>query len=151
MPLTNPRDYDGQNLIWFSQSCLVTTLPAAATAQYQTVGLSILVPFVHRLRIARSHANNTVKTGSIVVSLVKFVHDQAAASPTVASDLITVAVASAATDINIITLTTTPADDEAEQVADTVYSIQVTGTNSADRWDDPSLVIGVEAIFSQAR
>lgn len=105
----------------------------------------VVVPFVHKLVSAKLYTQNVVTTGTVTVSLKQTdVSDSRAGTVlgTVLNNAALLANASRNTEIPFV-LTDT---DVAFAPSGRQYFLVLTATNSADRVDEPVLLLEVEAV-----
>lgn len=104
-----------------------------------------VVPFAHTVVAAYLFTLNTVTTGTVEIQLKKVDVGDARGGANVGTKLQNSDI-DAATSVNKKFTLTLSADDKGVSPAFRQYFVVSTGTNSADRFDEPTLVLEVERV-----
>ena len=126
-----------QNGAWFTGTNNNTAQPGNATVYMCTV----VIPFKHRLLEAWYGRNKVIETGTVTVRLQWAATGTDRAS---ATDVGTIANETASSNHTSNVIPLTDAERSTERAANSVYFLEVIGTNSADRVENPHLNILVQ-------
>lgn len=129
-------DREAASLTWFTASDPIATEPGADTSYH----CRIYVPFAHRLQDAYVTNTDVDKTGTITVTLLQADDTDAKAGTAVGTAITPSAATADVVTVNQVTLANS---DKAAVTAGRCYFLSITGTNAADRFEEPTLTIGV--------
>lgn len=126
-----------QNGLWFGGTNNNTAQPGNATVYMCTV----VIPFKHKLMEAWYGRNKAITTGTVTSRLQWAATGTARGSGT---DIGTIANESANSNHETNKFPLTDTERSTERAANSVYYLEVKGTNSADRLENPHLNILVQ-------
>lgn len=122
---------------WRNGSSGNTAIPGNGTVQT----CMVVIPFKHRLLEAKYTRNKVIETGTVTVRLQHATTGTGRASGT---DLGTIIGEAANSNVVVADFALTDAEKSTERAADSVYWLEIIGTNSADRVEHPVLDILVQ-------
>ena len=126
-----------QNGFWVHGSMGHESLPGNST----THACNVVIPFKHRLLEAKYTRNEVIETGTVTVRLQWASSGTAKASGT---DVGTIVNEAADTKVTVVDIALTDAEKNTERAADSIYYLEIIGTNSADRVNHAVLSVLVQ-------
>ena len=122
---------------WRNSSSGNTAIPGNATVQT----CMVVIPFRHRLLEAKYTRNKVTETGTVTVRLQ---HANTGTGRASGTDVGTIVGETANSNVVVADIVLTEAERSTERAANSVYWLEIVGTNSADRVEHAVLDILVQ-------